>query len=121
MELASETVLLQAAPEDSENAEMACFPIMVDDAQGASKDAIFQRLQRERVVLLCDLNSVKAKFELTLQTLRAALRLSGDASWADVLEHAEALGNSCYPGGLPSSGSRAATADAETEQADLER
>jgi hypothetical protein len=53
--------------------------------------AIFDRLRRERVVLLCDLTSIKAKFELTLQTLRATLRLHAEATWADVLEHTEAL------------------------------
>jgi len=120
LELVSDTVLLQG-PEDDENRELSAFPHMVDDDQGASKDVIFQRLQRERVVLLCDLNSIKAKFDLTLQTLRAALRLSADASWADVMEQAEALGNAHYPSSLAASGSRATVTDAEAEQAEMER
>lgn len=120
LELVSDTVLLQG-PEDDANLELSAFPHMVDDDQGASKDAIFQRLQRERVVLLCDLNSIKAKFDLTLQTLRAALRLSADASWADVMEQAEALGNAHYPSSLAASGSRAMVTDAEAEQAEMER
>jgi len=121
VELVSETVLVPQAPEDDDSGEFACFPnLIVDDAQGASKDAIFQRLQRERVVLLCDLNSVKAKFQLTLQTLRSVLRLGAEATWADVLEHAEALGNSHYSSGHATPGARAVT-DAEAEQAELER
>jgi hypothetical protein len=92
-----------------ENNNVAAFA--AEDSQGQYKDAIFQRLQKERVVLLCDLNSVKAKFELTLQTLRATLRLGPEATWADLLEHAEALAD----GHL--GGNDGATAD----QADQER
>lgn len=123
LELVSDTVLLQGEqpPGDGANGEFSAFPHTVSDDQGTSKDAIFQRLQRERVVLLCDLNSIKAKFDLTLQTLRAALRLSADASWADVMEQAEALGNAHYPSSLVASGSRPTITDAEAEQAELER
>lgn len=96
-----------------ENNNGAAFA--AEDSQGQYKDAIFQRLQKERVVLLCDLNSVKAKFELTLQTLRATLRLGPEATWADLLEHAEALAD----GHLGSNDG--ATAGTLADQADQER
>jgi len=51
----------------------------------------FEWLRRERMVLLCDLNSLKAKFELTLQALRAIFGLGASATWADLLERGEEL------------------------------
>lgn len=58
---------------------------------GISGEALSARLRREKAVLLCEVNSSKAKFDLTMQTLRSILRLDATASWADVLEAVESL------------------------------
>jgi len=116
-ELASISVHVQAPiDEQVEAAAFSALPVMMDGTQAADQDPISQRLQRERVVLLRDLNSVKAKFALSLQTLRAALGLDAEATWADLLEHVEALGK----GHLPSNQSLPEV-DAEAEDAELER
>eukprot|EP00931_Biecheleriopsis_adriatica_P027926 TRINITY_DN16709_c0_g2_i2.p1 TRINITY_DN16709_c0_g2~~TRINITY_DN16709_c0_g2_i2.p1 ORF type:complete len:553 (+),score=158.09 TRINITY_DN16709_c0_g2_i2:225-1883(+) len=51
-------------------------------------------LRRERSLLLGELGSLKAKFEITLQTLRSILGLELSCSWADIVEHTEALATS---------------------------
>mmetsp|Transcript_63132 Transcript_63132/g.113641 ORF Transcript_63132/g.113641 Transcript_63132/m.113641 type:complete len:565 (-) Transcript_63132:90-1784(-) len=48
-------------------------------------------LKRERALLFGELGGLKAKFEITLQTLRSILRLQPSCSWADILEQCEAL------------------------------
>lgn len=60
-------------------------------AEGPAGDCESERFRRKHLVLLSDLNNSKAKFELTLQTLRSIFRLSSTASWVDLLERAEAL------------------------------
>lgn len=97
--------------------EGGAYPARGEDAQGAAED-VSERIRRERSVLLCDLNSVKAKFELTLQTLRSFLRLGADASWADVLEHVEALAD-CRSG--PNTPRGLTAAQVSANEAQLER
>jgi len=83
-----------------------------------------ERLRRERVVLLSDLNSSKAKFELMLQTLRSILRLNNDASWVDMLERAEALaeGSDKFDNLLDTSDTiPCSTGDFEMDEAEAER
>lgn len=55
------------------------------------RDSTLLQLRREKVVLLGDIGGLRAKFELTLEVLRAIFRLGADATWADLLEHGEAL------------------------------
>eukprot|EP00933_Yihiella_yeosuensis_P019795 TRINITY_DN15993_c0_g1_i1.p1 TRINITY_DN15993_c0_g1~~TRINITY_DN15993_c0_g1_i1.p1 ORF type:complete len:541 (+),score=140.30 TRINITY_DN15993_c0_g1_i1:73-1695(+) len=50
-----------------------------------------QWLRHERALLMGDLGSVKAKFEITLETLRSILCLQPGVTWADILESTEAL------------------------------
>eukprot|EP00439_Symbiodinium_sp_Y106_P030610 s2042_g3.t1 len=50
------------------------------------------RLLKERSLLLGELGTLRAKFELTLQTLRSILGLELNCSWADIVEHVELLG-----------------------------
>lgn len=50
------------------------------------------RLRKERSLLLGELGTLRAKFELTLQTLRSILGLELNCSWADIVEHVELLG-----------------------------
>lgn len=90
-----------------------------------SDDCEAARVQRERVVLVCDLNSTKAKFELMLQTLRSIFRLGNDATWVDMLERAEALAegndaqcNNSVPSGAAS---RYRVGDFELDEAEVER
>lgn len=49
------------------------------------------QLQKERALLLGELSTLRAKFELTLQTLRSLLGLQLSCSWADIVEHVELL------------------------------
>ncbi|CAK9048350.1 unnamed protein product [Durusdinium trenchii] len=49
------------------------------------------QLRKERALLLGELSTLRAKFELTLQTLRALLGLELSCTWADIVEHVELL------------------------------
>mmetsp|Transcript_91647 Transcript_91647/g.259578 ORF Transcript_91647/g.259578 Transcript_91647/m.259578 type:complete len:383 (-) Transcript_91647:90-1238(-) len=58
-----------------------------------------EQLRRDHAALLYDLCSLKAKFELTLETLRSILKLGINTTWADILEHVEALALQSGDGG----------------------
>jgi len=49
------------------------------------------QLRKERALLLGELSTLRAKFELTLQTLRSLLGLQLSCSWADIVENVELL------------------------------
>mmetsp|Transcript_78048 Transcript_78048/g.181013 ORF Transcript_78048/g.181013 Transcript_78048/m.181013 type:complete len:426 (-) Transcript_78048:242-1519(-) len=79
----------------------------------------FQQLCRERATLLSDLCSLRAKFELTLETLRSVLRLGADATWADIIERSEMLAQAGGDGTYGNSLAPTLT-DAELEREQLE-
>jgi len=59
----------------------------------------------ERDMLINEVGNLKAKFDLTLQTLRSILVLKADMGWADILEHIEELAASARVGSLMEDGS----------------
>ncbi|CAE7603880.1 unnamed protein product, partial [Symbiodinium natans] len=61
------------------------------EAESGESPEELVRLRKERSLLLGELGTLRAKFELTLQTLRSLLGLHLNCSWADIVEHVELL------------------------------
>lgn len=92
-------------------------------AEGSSAELnleSFERLRRERTALLYDHCGLKAKFELTLETLRSILQLCADATWADILERTEALAQRGSSGGDDALDNSLPASEAELERERLE-
>lgn len=83
---------LEPSPEVSPRGEELPSESMSVVAETSNGDmAEVQQLQYERGILLHDVGTLKAKFELTLQTLCSTLGLDSGAGWADILEGCETL------------------------------
>lgn len=103
-ELRSQTVLVRA-PQEQDQDQCMEGGLFINGTEEMSLGALdVARLWRERSVIIADLNTLKAKFEVTIEALRSILQLGVDATWADVLERTQALAEGCFVDGLVANG-----------------